>query len=66
MSDATKAPGIITIGLTILKSIIGIASPELRQLLINFVNSLRDKAKSTASPIDDIIVEVVADILGVD
>ena len=49
--------------LNILGSIVNIISPELRAELLKAVASLEAKAKTTATPIDDIFVKVLKVLL---
>jgi len=41
-------------------------SPEIREMLENFVKILEDKAKQTPNPFDDMAVSLLKAILGMD
>jgi len=48
----------------IILRLLSAATPELRQALKDMVSELRKKAAATKSPIDDILVQVLAGLLG--
>jgi len=43
--------------------IIGVASPELRKMLEQFLNQLEQQAKATKNPWDDILVAMLKQLL---
>ena len=46
-------------------ALLNAASPEIRDELEKFLRGLYAKALKTASPIDDVLVKMIADLLGV-
>ena len=57
--------GIIRIIGLFLKPMLGLASPMIREELRKLLQSWYNKAKATENPIDDFLVEFIADLLGV-
>lgn len=56
----------VAIATRVLLSFIAVLSPEIRVLLSDMVVKLKKKASLTENPIDDMFVDVLAEILGVD
>lgn len=42
------------------------ASPQIKELLINFILDVEDKAKATPNPIDDILIDILKIMLDMD
>jgi hypothetical protein len=40
-------------------------SPELRDMIQDFVKQLYEKAKKTSTPFDDLLVKILASVFGV-
>ncbi len=51
--------------MTIIQIILSAISPELRDLILKFAKELEAKAKKTPNPFDDVAVEVLKVILGI-
>lgn len=47
----------------IFKAVLKAATPILRQAISDFLDRLEEKAKQTASPYDDVLVEMLKDLL---
>ena len=47
-------------------AMLNIASPEIRDDLEGSIAKLYEKAKKTNTPIDDVIVKMIAELLGVE
>lgn len=45
---------------------LNLLTPVLKEELDSFIQSLYTKAKATSSPLDDVAVKLLAEILGVD
>ena len=52
--------------ITVLGVVLKTVSPEIKQLLKQYINELYAKAKVTNNPLDDFFVEFLADILSID
>ena len=50
---------------TVLQPLISLLAPELKEMLDKFIQDLYTKSKATSSPLDDMIVKIIADILGI-
>lgn len=50
----------------IVKALIAVASPILRQAIADFVNNLEEKAAATPNTFDDALVKLLGDLLKVD
>ena len=50
----------------IIGQIVKVISPELRKMLVEMVINLYQKAKATPNPWDDFLVELLAQVLGID
>jgi len=48
----------------IVKAILGLASPELRKAIVDYIDALDEHAKSTDNPWDDLFVSLLRVILG--
>lgn len=48
-----------------LQSMIESTTPEFRQLLVNFIHALDDKAKQTKSPVDATLIIILKVALGI-
>ncbi len=49
---------------TIIRLAVRAISPELRNLLVGSLASLKSQAEATASPWDDILVQILISLLG--
>jgi hypothetical protein len=61
----TMGSWLLTLVTSIISPIISAIAPELKQELSSFLQTLYTKAKATASPLDDIGIKFLADILGI-
>lgn len=50
----------------VLQAIIGIVSPEIRELLTEQVQLLYQRAKDTSNPLDDVLVKALAALLQIE
>ena len=57
--------GIIRIIGIFLKPILNLATPMIKEELRRLMQAWYDKAKATENPIDDYLVEFIADLLGI-
>lgn len=57
---------ILKVLLTILANILPIISPELRKMIEEVIVNLYQHAKQTNNPFDDIAIELLAGLLGID
>lgn len=57
--------GIVNIIGLFLRPILALASPMIKEELRKLLQKWYDKAKATENPIDDYLVEFIADLLGV-
>jgi hypothetical protein len=57
--------GIVKIIGLFLRPILSLASPMIKAELKKLLQNWYDKAKATENPIDDLLVEFIADLLGV-
>lgn len=49
----------------IIQVLLGVVSPELKKYMGEGINALYKKAKGTDNPVDDVLVEALATLLGV-
>ena len=56
----------VEIGIRVLGAIVRLVSPEIRKLMEDLLTEWYEKAKQTDNPWDDYLVEVVAQLLGVE
>ena len=56
---------LMSIVTSVLNPFLNLLSPVLKTELDSFIKDLYTKAKATASPIDDVAVKLIADILGI-
>lgn len=49
----------------LLRQILSVASGPIRDLMINFATDLRNQAKATPNPWDDILADIVCWLFGV-
>ena len=50
----------------VLMGVIGVATPEIKKLLEEFILRLWEKAKATPNPFDNMLVKIIAGILDID
>lgn len=52
--------------LTLISAVFTAVTPELRQLIEQSIDQWEKKARQTASPLDDMAVRVIKNLLGID
>lgn len=57
---------VLRLALPILPQLLGLITPLLRKSLEDSIKDLRTKAKTTDNPIDDILVALLAGVLGLE
>jgi hypothetical protein len=57
---------ILTILFPIVKIVVGSLTPEVKEAFEKFVKEQYERAKGTSNPFDDLAVEVLASIFGVE
>ena len=57
---------VLRLALPILPQLLGLITPALRDSLESGIKELQAKAKTTDNPIDDILVAVLAGVLGLE
>lgn len=65
MAQGRTWKGIVKIIGLFLKPILSLASPMIKEELRKLLQAWYEKARSTENPIDDYLVEFIADLLGV-
>lgn len=65
MAQGRTWKGILRIVALFLKPILSLASPMIKEELRKLLQAWYEKAKATENPIDDYLVEFIADLLGV-
>lgn len=54
----------MNVWIELLKRLLEAATPELRELILEAIRNLEEKAKETPNPIDDLLVWVLKKLLG--
>lgn len=62
---ATKVTGILSIVINILRPIIAVLTPKLRELLSDVLIKFYNDAKETDNPWDDFLAQVFLQLLGI-
>ncbi len=52
--------------LTLISAVFTAVTPELRQLIEHSIDQWEKKARQTSSPLDDLAVRVIKNLLGID
>ena len=65
-TSATKVTGILSIIISILRPIIAVLTPTIRDMLHDTLIDFYNKAKATENPWDDFLAEILLRLLGID